>query len=46
MKIIYSNSDKDEYRFMIGEKETDLSQNSFKEIYTELTIKKKNPANI
>ena len=46
MKIIYSNSDKDEYRVMIAEKETDLSRTSFKEIYTELMIKKKKPANI
>ena len=45
-RIVYSNSDKNEYRVQIGKNETDLFKTSFKEVYAELMRTRKKPANI
>ena len=46
LRIVYSNSDKNEYRVMIGKIEMDLFKTSFKEVYAELMRSRKKPANI
>ena len=45
-RIVYSSSDKNEYRVQIGKNETDLFKTSFKEVYAELMRTRKKPANI